>query len=135
MWNNQPRLAARSVALRFDAALHAERLNAAVTGLEQAVLPEQAETFARARRMFYRALLAAGGNRELQRLLPAVSMHILHVQCASPSLQRIRLRDYGAIADAVQQNDGIAADLAAQAHGANVRKAIGVLAVRAADGG
>lgn len=118
------RLAARGAAAGYDAALHAAGLDAAVTGLEHAGTVEDAGLFARARRHFYRALLAAGGNRELQRLLPAVSMHILHVQYASPALQRIRLRDYAAIADAVRRRDVAAADLAAAAHVGNVRVSI-----------
>jgi DNA-binding FadR family transcriptional regulator len=84
--------------------------------------------FARARRHFYRTLLATGGNRELQRLFPAIGMHILHVQYASPSLQRIRARDYAAIAATVQQRDETAADLAARTHVENVRVTIRQLA-------
>ena len=122
------RLAASSAATRFTAALHGEGLDIAVAGLETAGRAEEAGSFARARRHFYRALLAAGGNRELQRLLPAVSMHILHVQYASQVLQRIRLRDYSAIADAVRRNDAEGADLAASTHVENVRETIRQLA-------
>jgi DNA-binding GntR family transcriptional regulator len=122
------RLAARGAAARYDAAQHADTLGTAVAGLEQAERSEQAGVFARARRHFYRTLLATGGNRELQRLFPAIGMHILHVQYASPSLQRIRARDYAAIAATVQQRDETAADLAARTHVENVRVTIRQLA-------
>src|SRR3546814_6211209 len=50
---------------------------------------------------FCRSLLLIGGNRELQRIFPAIGIHIIHAQYPSTRLQGIRLADYQAIARAV----------------------------------
>ena len=76
--------------------------------------------FSRARRHFYRVLLGIGSNRELQRLFPAISMHIIYAQYQSRRLRGIRLADYCAIMEAVMRKDGTAA----HAHVENVRAAI-----------
>ena len=69
-------------------------------------------------------LLGIGSNRELQRLFPAISMHIIYAQYQSRRLRGIRLADYCAIMEAVMRKDGTAAHAAAHAHVENVRAAI-----------
>ena len=90
----------------------------------QAAASGEPAAFSRARRAFYRRLLLIGGNRELQRLFPAIGMHVIHAQYPSPRLQGIRLADYQAIARAVAAGDAEAAESAAIAHVANVRTVI-----------
>jgi DNA-binding GntR family transcriptional regulator len=82
------------------------------------------EGFARARRNYYRALLALANSRELRRLFPAVQMPIVYAQYRLPGLQQIRLQDYRVIAREVLAGDEEAADLAAMAHVRNVREEI-----------
>jgi DNA-binding GntR family transcriptional regulator len=117
------RLAARSAALGFGDH-HGETLRTAIDELAQAAASGEPAAFSRARRAFYRRLLLIGGNRELQRLFPAIGMHVIHAQYPSPRLQGIRLADYQAIARAVAAGDAEAAESAAIAHVANVRTVI-----------
>ena len=79
---------------------------------------------AAARRHFYRLLLQIGGNRELQRLFPAIGMHIIYAQYQSRKLRGIRLADYRDIIDAVAANDLAAAETAGRTHVDNVRRVI-----------
>ncbi|UUZ75993.1 FCD domain-containing protein [Polaromonas sp. P1(28)-13] len=83
-----------------------------------------ADGFAKARRDYYRALLTLAGNRELQRLFPAIQMPIVYAQHRLPGLQPIRLQDYRVIAREVLAGDEDGADLAAMAHVHNVREQI-----------
>lgn len=117
------RLAARAAAQAYDATA-AAGLEAAVEDVAEAAASGEAAAFSRARRGFYRCLLAIGGNRELQRLFPAIAMHIIHAQYPSPRLQGIRLADYRAIAAAVTSGDPEAADRAALDHVEMVRAII-----------
>lgn len=119
------RLAARSAAQAYDAAAAAAAaLEAAVEDVAEAAQSGEPAAFSRARRGFYRCLLTIGGNRELQRLFPAIAMHIIHAQYPSPRLQGIRLADYRAIAAAVAGGDPEAADRAARDHVEAVRAII-----------
>ena len=117
-------LVVRTAADRYDEALHAVQLAAALTQLESAHLTDEPGQFGKARRNFYRILLVIGDNRELQRLFPAIGMHIIYAQFQSRELREIRLADYRRIIDAVRSGDGEQADFAAAAHVANVRKVI-----------
>jgi len=80
--------------------------------------------FTLARRRFYRALLELGGNRELRRLFPTIHMPIVYAQYRLPSLQQLRLRDYGRIAAAVLANDVDKAEALGREHVQNVRALI-----------
>lgn len=115
-------LAVRAAAKHFRKE-HARLLNAAIKELRAAGGDEIA-AFSRARRNFYRTLLVIGGNRELQRLFPAIGMHIIHAQYSSSKLRGIRLADYLAIAAAVAARDAIAAQSAVVAHVDNVRAVV-----------
>ena len=83
-----------------------------------------AEAFAKARRDYYRALLALANNRELRRLFPAIQMPIVYAQFRLPGLQRTRVQDYRVIAREVLAGEEDGADLAAMAHVRNVREEI-----------
>lgn len=115
---------AAACAARHAQAADAVQLSGAVDLLAEADRRGDPPSFSRARRNFYRILLQTGRNRELQRLFPAIGMHIIYAQYMSPELRGIRLNDYRAIAKAVQQGDVIAAERAAHVHVDNVREVI-----------
>ena len=121
------RLVARSAAARYRPA-HAEGLEATLDELAKAAASGETGQFNRARRGFYRTLLLIGGNRELQRLFPAIGTHIIHAQYPSPRMQGIRLADYQAIARAIMAGDADGAEAAAAAHVDNVRAIVVELA-------
>jgi len=117
-------LAAQAAARRYDPVNHAALVTATLDALVQADADDEPGAFSRARRHFYRVLLRIGGNRELQRLFPAISMHIIYAQYQSPRLRGIRLADYRAIMDAVVVGDLAAAAAAGRNHTDHVRSAI-----------
>jgi len=117
-------LAAKAAARNFDAERDRATLDAAMAALGDIGPHSEPGHFSRARRQFYRALLSIGGNRELQRLFPAIGMHIIYSQFQSPTLQQVRMIDYRAIRDAVSACDADAAESAARAHVEHVRSLI-----------
>ena len=117
-------LAAESAARRYVASEHAALLAQTVDALIQADAADEPGMFSRARRQFYRVLLGIGGNRELQRLFPAISMHIIYAQYQSRKLRGIRLADYRDILDGVALNDPLAAGRAGRRHVDHVRQVI-----------
>jgi DNA-binding GntR family transcriptional regulator len=118
------RLAASTAAARYDRDAHAPMLAATLAMLEEADRLDEPGMFSRARRHFYRTLLLIGGNRELQRLFPAVGMHIIYAQYQTRHLRGIRLADYRRIMDAVAAGDRNAAEQASLAHVERVREVI-----------
>lgn len=118
-------LAARTAAAAFDERLHGALLAAAMAALADVGPRSEPGHFSQARRKFYRAILAIGGNRELQRTFPAIGMHIIYSQYQSPVLQEIRLADYRAMRDGIVRRDRDAAERAALDHVAHVRQLIG----------
>lgn len=124
-------LMARTAAIYFDAPRHSLQLRAAMDLLDEAQRVDEAGMFSQARRHFYRALLAIGGNRELQRIYPAVGMHIIYAQYQTRQLRGIRLADYHAIAEAVARSDPAGAADAGHVHVEHVRQVItGALSAR-----
>lgn len=117
-------LLARGAARAVARGAAGQPLSAAVALLAASDAAADAEGFARARRDYYRALLALSGSRELRRLFPSIQMPIVYAQYALPHLQQVRLQDYRVIAREVLAGDEDAADLAAMAHVQNVRAAI-----------
>jgi DNA-binding GntR family transcriptional regulator len=117
-------LAARTAAHAFDAALHTVALDLAMAGLEDVGAVAEPGQFSRARRQFYRTMLRIGGNRELQRLFPAIGMHIIYSQYQSPALQSVRISDYRAIRDALVANNADVAEQEARRHVEHVRSIV-----------
>ncbi len=117
-------LATRTAALKYDPSRHAKLMNAAIRGFPKVGAIPEPGVFSRARRQFYRALLMVGGNRELQRLYPAIGMHIIYSQFQSPRIQDLRIEDYRAIHGAVTAGDAGAAERAGRDHVQRVRKVI-----------
>jgi DNA-binding GntR family transcriptional regulator len=118
------RLVASSAAARFDAEAHAPLLAVTMEMLAEADRIDEPGMFSRARRHFYRTLLLIGGNRELQRLFPAVGMHIIYAQYQTRQLRGIRLADYRGIIDAVAARDVQAAEQASHDHVERVRRIV-----------
>lgn len=117
-------LLARSAARRIAAGAQRAPIEAALAGLHEADTAQDADAFAAARRTLYRALLATSGSRELRRLLPSIHMPIVYAQYRPAALQRMRMRDYRAMCEAVLKGDEDAADAAGMQHVRNVREAI-----------
>lgn len=117
-------LLARSAALGIAAGRPGEPIREALAELDRANAAQDVNTFARARRGLYRALLRASGSRELRRLFPSIQMPIVYAQHRPSALQKVRMRDYQAMCDAVLRGDAQAADKAGMAHVQNVRAAI-----------
>lgn len=114
-------LVAMAAAQRFDAPLHAALIDSAMTDLAAIGPMSEVQAFSQARRHFYRALLTIGGNRELQRIFPAIGMHIIYSQFQSPRLQYIRLFDYRTIHEAIVSRRVALAGSAGRQHVENVR--------------
>jgi DNA-binding GntR family transcriptional regulator len=117
-------LAASAAARAFRADLHADMLEATMRNLTGMEAPPEPGAFSRARRRFYRTILTIGGNRELQRLFPAIGMHIIYSQFRSRRLQDARIADYCAISEAVSAQDIGAAERASHNHVRDVRQII-----------
>ena len=118
----------RAAARGFKEELHGTVLSQAMSDLSDFDATQDPATFSRARRRLYRALLEIGGNRELQRIFPAVGMHIIYSQYQSPLLRQIRLDDYQKISAAVVARDVAAAEQAGSQHVDRVRTVVTGLA-------
>lgn len=116
--------AAKAAALRYDDAKDGEALKAALIHLREASSARGHGDFSKARRQFYRSLLSIGGNRELQRMFPAIGMHVIYSQYRSPHLDEIRLADYQSIHAAIIANDPKKAEEAGIGHVLNVRSIV-----------
>lgn len=127
-------LVARTGAARFDEARHGPLAHATMSMLSEVEADDDPAGFSRARRHFYRALLVIGGNRELQRLFPAISMHIIYAQYQTRHLRGIRLADYRSIIEAVVRGDAAGAEQAGRDHVQHVRKVIAETVPHSYDG-
>ena len=117
-------LLARSAAQGIAAGRASDPIREALADLDRANAAQDVDAFARARRGLYRALLHASGSRELKRLFPSIQMPIVYAQHRPSALQKVRMRDYRAMCNAVLRGDAQAADEAGMAHVQNVRAAI-----------
>jgi len=117
-------LATRAAALKYDPSKHDKMMCSAIQGFPKIGSVPEPGVFSRARRKFYRALLIIGNNRELQRLYPAIGMHIIYSQYQSPRLQDLRIEDYRAIYESVTAGDADAAERAGRDHVRRVREVI-----------
>ncbi len=117
-------LATRTAALKYDPSRHGKIMSSAIQGFPKIGSVLESGMFSRARRQFYRALLIIGSNRELQRVYPAIGMHIIYSQYQSPRMQDLRIKDYMAIYEAVTARDADAAERAGRDHVQRVREVI-----------
>lgn len=117
-------LLVRTAACRFESIIHLEPLHVAVDDLVASHKVHDTDAFSRARRHFYRTLLAIAQSAELERIFPAIGMHIVHSQFRPARLQDVRITDYRAISDSVKIGDATGADKAANSHADHVRELI-----------
>jgi DNA-binding GntR family transcriptional regulator len=117
-------LLARAAASATPKSEQVRAIEQVVRELKAADKAHDSAAFSLARRRFYRVLLELGGNRELRRLFPAIHMPIVYAQYRLPSLQQLRLRDYGRIAAAVLAKDADKAEALGREHVQNVRTSI-----------
>lgn len=117
-------LVLHTAALRYVPDRHEAALAEAEALLNSAAEDDDIAGFSRARRAFYRVLLDIGGNRELQRLFPAIGMHIIYAQYQTRQLRGIRLADYRAMIEAVRAGDPSCAAEASERHTDHVRDVI-----------
>lgn len=117
-------LMVRSAARHYRPELHSDILREAVAHLEDVEDAGHPGAFSKARRGFYRTLLAIAGNRELRRVFPAVGMHVIYSHYQSPRLRRLRIEDYKLIMAAVASGDEARAEAVGRAHVDNVRAGI-----------
>jgi DNA-binding GntR family transcriptional regulator len=114
-------LLVKAAARNYKGGPHEKRLAA---GLAEAVQANDERSFARARRHLYGILLEIGGNRELQRLFPAVGLHILLAQYRTAMPKRQCLDDFRAMAVAITHKDVEHAHALGRAHIGQIRRAI-----------
>lgn len=117
-------LLARTAARGLTEPAAGRALSAAIKEIVQAGKQEDVDAFARARRHFYRALLALAASAELKRLFPSIQMPIVYAQHRLAGLQKLRTRDYRVIARAVLAGSEEEADEAGMAHVRNVRELV-----------
>jgi DNA-binding GntR family transcriptional regulator len=117
-------LAAATAARHFRKSEHGALFVQAAAMLESASETDEVGEFSHARRNLYRLILQIGGNRELQRLFPAISMHIIFAQHQTRQLRGIRIADYLAMMDAIERGDPAEAEETGVTHVENVRKVI-----------
>lgn len=114
-------LLARSAARGVAAGRGPQALARALQQLRSADRAQDPDAFARERRSFWRALLELAANRELRRLFPSIHMPIVYAQHPIAALQKLRLRDYEAIGQAVAQGREDVADARGMEHVRHVR--------------
>lgn len=68
----------------------------------------------RARNRFYRAITQIGGNKELDRILPSIQVHLVRTHLKQSAEDRFT--DYRAIAEAILAGDEIGAEAAGRDH-------------------
>jgi DNA-binding GntR family transcriptional regulator len=117
-------LLVKAAARNYQPELHEKPLARALAEAEQADDDVHPGAFARARRHLYGTLLAIGGNRELQRLFPAVGLHILLAQYRTAIPKRQCLDDFRAMATAIANHDVEHAHALGRAHVGRIRSAI-----------
>ncbi len=126
-------LLGRAAARHGKRSPHAAELRLALADIASERVRSSSEAFSKARRNFYRALLDIAANRELNRLFPAVQMHVVHAQYRTPELLEMRIVDYARIGAAVLAGDGKKAEAAGIDHVRHVREAIERVATGMAD--
>jgi DNA-binding GntR family transcriptional regulator len=117
-------LAARSAARRIGAPGAASAIEQALERLAAAVAADDLRAFLRARNGFFGALVAGSDNQELQRVSPAVQLHVLRAQYHLSGAYRRLHEDLSRIGKAVLAGDAQGAEDLAHAHVRRVREAL-----------
>jgi DNA-binding GntR family transcriptional regulator len=100
-------LAARLAAANIEKGPNRKNLQAALKKLLEFKKSRDFPEFVRARNQFYRVLLQAGSNQELNRIFPTMHVHLVRVQFRTflTTAERARFKDYQSMADAVLAGD------------------------------
>lgn len=107
-------LAARQAAANIAVAGFSERFRESLDTLLAFETEGESYELVRARNRFYRTMTQISGNREVDRLLPSIQVHLVRAQLRLPPQERFA--DYRAIAKAVLAGDEVAAEDAARSH-------------------
>jgi DNA-binding GntR family transcriptional regulator len=117
-------LLTRAAAHKFNRLVHMAKMRTVMDELNECEQTHDRNTFSRARRRFYRALLDISSNRELGRLFSAIHMEIVYTQYQSPKLQAIRFADYRSICEAIIAGDVKTAEMLGRRHVKHIRNII-----------
>jgi DNA-binding GntR family transcriptional regulator len=110
-------LAARLAAERIDSNGNREHFEAAWQQLSEFREAPDSFDFVKARNRFYRTITDISGNRELQRIVPGIHVHLIRREYSLSS--HTRFADYDRMARAILSGDGTLAESAAREHIAN----------------
>ena len=110
--------AARLAAERIEVGSNRKLIDDAHATLDDTEVQRDFLRFARARNMFYRTMVAVGGNHELARIMPRTNVDLLRVQFRAYQTvdESVRIEDYRAIHAAITEGAGRKAETAAKTH-------------------
>ncbi|MCO5089651.1 GntR family transcriptional regulator [Bosea sp. (in: a-proteobacteria)] len=119
-------LSARLAAERIGIGDNRERFNATVQQLVGFEKGGEFLQFVRARNRFYKTLTDIANNREIDRVLPSMQVHLVRIQFrdSDDNLEKVRFDDYRDIAEAVLAGEPNWAEKMARQHVAHVRRSI-----------
>lgn len=107
-------LAARLAAERIEAPGSRERFEEAWGDLQRFRGLGDSFDFVNARNKFYRTITGISRNRELQRIVPRIHVHLIRREYSLSS--ESRFEDYARMAAAILAGDGVTAEAAARNH-------------------
>ncbi len=110
--------AARLAAERVEEGNNRKLITEAYASLADVEVQRDFLRFARARNTFYRTMVAMGANHELARLMPRTNVDLIRVQFRAYATvdDDLRMEDYRAIYDAINEGQGRKAETAARNH-------------------
>ena len=110
--------AARLAAERVEEGNNRKLIADAYASLADVEVQRDFLRFARARNTFYKTMVAMGGNHELARLMPRTNVDLIRVQFRAYATvdDDVRIEDYRAIFDAIDEGANRKAETAARNH-------------------
>ena len=110
--------AARLAAERVEEGANRKLISEAYASLADPEVQRDFLRFARARNTFYKTMVAIGANHELARLMPRTNVDLVRVQFRAYTTvdDDVRIEDYRAIYEAINEGAGRKAETAAKTH-------------------
>lgn len=110
--------AARLAAERVEEGANRKLIAEAYASLADPEVQRDFLRFARARNTFYKTMVAMGANHELARLMPRTNVDLIRVQFRAYTTvdDDLRMEDYRAIYEAINEGAGRKAETAAKTH-------------------
>ncbi|MCC0004068.1 MAG: GntR family transcriptional regulator [Methylobacteriaceae bacterium] len=110
--------AARLAAERVEEGANRKLIAEAYASLADVEVQRDFLRFARARNTFYKTMVAMGANHELARLMPRTNVDLVRVQFRAYTTvdDDVRIEDYRAIYEAINEGAGRKAETAAKTH-------------------